>query len=79
MPDAGRVAPKLLGSRRNERIKLVAGALDRLSTVVIGGAVLAPLIQEQQTSLVRIAIWGATALILHVMAQFALSRLEEEA
>jgi hypothetical protein len=47
----------------NDRLKMIAGALDRLSTVVLGGAVLAPIFQQQALSWRRTSVWIAVALV----------------
>ena len=77
-PTPSRPRRRLILSRRNEQLKLLAGALDRLSTVIVGGTVLAPFIQDQAFSTVRIAVWGSAALILHATAQFVLSAVDQE-
>ena len=69
---------KLLSSRRNESLKLAAAACDRVSTVIIGGAILAPIFQHQAFEVSRVVSWSAVAMLLHGAAQFVLSFLEEE-
>lgn len=46
--------------------------------MVIGGAILAPLFQDQEFNINRTMFWAATALLLHGGAQFVLTLLEEE-
>ncbi len=75
VPDARR---KLLTRRRNEHLKLAAGALDRLSTVVLGAAVLAPIIQHKPEGWWETAGWVLGAVVLHVIAQYLLSLMREE-
>ena len=70
--------PKLLPNKRNEHLKLAAAACDRISTVVLGAAVLAPIFQHQDVAIGRSALWAAGASLLHGAAQFVLSFLEEE-
>ena len=74
-PDAKR---KLLARRRNEHLRLAASALDRLSTVVLGGAVLAPIIQHNPNGWWETAGWVSVATVLHIMAQYLLGLLREE-
>ena len=68
---------KLLAKRRNERLKLFASAIDRLSTVTLAGAVLSPMFQEHRPALTAI-YWIVGAIVLHLIGQFALGRLHEE-
>ena len=70
---------RLGARRRNERLKLAAGAFDRVSTVILGGAVLAPIFQHQALSKPEIVGWVAGAIVLHMAAQWCVSaiRLEE--
>lgn len=75
----GPIRPKLFTSKFNERLKLAAAAFDRLSTVVIGGAILAPLFQGQDVNTERLVFWTAAAFMLHGAAHFMLTLLEEEA
>jgi len=70
--------PKFLARRRNEHLKLAAGALDRFSTVILGGAVLAPIIQHKPEGWWETAGWVSAAAVLHVMAQYLLGLLREE-
>ena len=49
-----------------------------MSTVVIGGAVFAPVFQQQAVRGPRMAVWTAVALVLHGAAQFMLYCLKEE-
>ena len=74
-PDARR---KLIARRRTEHLKLAAGALDRLSTVVLGAAVLAPVIQHKLADWWETAGWVLTAVVLHLIAQYLLSLMQEE-
>ncbi len=71
-------ARRLQASKLNEHLKLGAAALDRMSTVVIGGAVFAPIFQGQAVRGPRMAVWTAVALVLHGAAQFMLYCLREE-
>ena len=76
---SGRPRRKLLPSKLNERLKLAAAAFDRVSTVVVGGAILAPIIQHQGIEVGRLVFWAIAAILLHGVAQFMLHLLEEEA
>ena len=78
VPPPRPVRPKLLASKFNERLKLAAAAFDRLSTVVIGGAILAPLFQDQAVDIKRLVFWAAAAFVLHGAAQSMLTLFEEE-
>ena len=71
-------ARRLQASRHNEHLKLGAAAFDRMSTVVIGGAVFAPIFQRQAVRGPRMAVWTAVALVLQGAAQFMLYCLREE-
>ena len=68
---------RLGARRRNERLKLAAGAFDRVSTVILGGAVLAPIFQHHALS--HPEIDGSRAQSCHMAAQWCVSaiRLEE--
>lgn len=61
----------------NERVKLLAGACDRASTVILAGGVLGPLFQDAAPRL-RAAYWIVAALVLHLLGQFVLGRMKEE-
>lgn len=69
---------RLVASRRNEQLKLAAASFDRLSTVVVTGALFAPVFQDQPIELQRALAWGATAVGLHGAAQLMLLLLREE-
>lgn len=75
--DAGR--RRFLAKRRNERLKLAAGALDRLGTVTIAGAILGPVFQGQTVETWATVGWIAVAIILHIVAQAVLTAMRDEA
>jgi hypothetical protein len=64
--------------RRNEHLKLAAGAPDRVSTVVLGGAVLAPFFQHAPPRWQETGGWILVALVLHAAAHYVRGRLREE-
>jgi len=70
---------RFLAKRRNERLKLAAGALDRLSTVTIAGAILGPVFQGQNVEIWTTFGWIAAAAALHMLAQLLLTGLRDEA
>lgn len=68
----------------NERTKLLAGALDRLSTVCVTVGVAAPVsglfygVRDLSVSLLAgCYVWVAAAVALHLAARWLLGRLEE--
>ena len=77
-PPTKTVSTKLLIKRYNERIKLTASALDRLSTVVFGGAVLAPIFQNASSNWREIVFWSLVAISLHLFALVVLTLTKEE-
>ncbi len=74
MPGTSR---KLRAKRRNERIKLLASALDRISTVIFAGAVLGPLFQDRPLG-AQSALWIVGVIVLHLLGQGLLGLLHEE-
>ncbi len=64
--------------RLNEHLRLVSAMLDRLGTVIIGGAVLAPLFQHQQPRLRETAAWIGVAVAVHATAHLMLYLTAEE-
>ena len=71
---------QVLQARRfNEHLKLSAAALDRASTVVLGGAVLAPMFQHATIKIIEAAGWLGTTAALHLAGHFLLRLLKEEA
>ena len=68
----------LAATRRNESLKLVAASPDRLTTVVLAGAVLAPIFSGSALRWPAAAAWVATAFALHAAAQTVLRFLQEE-
>ena len=71
-------ARRLQASKFNEHLKLAAAAFDRMSTVVIGGAVFAPVFQQQAVHATQMIVWTTIACALHGGGQFMLYRLKEE-
>ena len=69
---------KLQTRRRNKRLKLSAAAVDRVSTVVFGGAVLAPIFQQQPLTWWKTGAWVLVGLMLHWLARSLIGRLKEE-
>ena len=69
---------KIAARRYDERVRLLAGQLDRISTVILGGAVLAPIFQHARPRWLEIGSWITVAIVLHVAAQFVVSLLLEE-
>lgn len=69
---------KLKAKRWNERVRFAAAALDRCGTVVLAGAVLAPLLQNNGRGWSPL-LWSPAVLMLHLVGQFALGRIREEA
>jgi hypothetical protein len=69
---------RLEAKRRNEDLKLVALSVDRLSTVIVGGAVLAPLFQHTEDDLLSSLGWFLSALILHCVARYLVRRIQSE-
>lgn len=87
MPDLDPSNPKPPGAtplqqvrarRYNERLKLTASGLDRISTVVFGGAVLAPIFQHTDSRWREVMFWSLVAISLHLFASFVLTLLKEE-
>lgn len=80
IPDPPIATPlqRLRARRYNERLKLTASALDRISTIVFGGAVLAPIFQHATGSWREFTFWSLIAIGLHLAAQTVLSLLREE-
>ena len=76
--DASPADRRLDARRRNEHLKLVAGAFDRISTVILGGAVLAPLFQHRILGWHETVGWIFAAFVLHGMAHYAVGRIREE-
>lgn len=73
-------AREVLEARRfNEHLKLSAVALDRLSTIVLGGAVLAPMFQHAVLPLAETAGWIGTAATLHLSSHSVPRLLKEGA
>jgi len=64
--------------RYDEHLRLVAASLDRLSTLVLGGAVFAPIFQHAYPRWLETVGWIAVAVVLHLAAHFVLSLLFEE-
>jgi hypothetical protein len=69
---------RLHARHRNERVKMIAGTVDRLGTVVLGGAVLVPIFQLQPVSWRRICFWILAAVLLHLIALYVLGLQKEE-
>ena len=63
--------------RRNERVKLVASAFDRISTLVVAGAAIAPFFQNQALK-PGYAYWIVVAVVLHLLGQTSLSFLRDD-
>jgi hypothetical protein len=61
---------RLEAKRRNEELRLVATSFDRLSTVILGGAVLGPLFQHMADDLLEALSWFFAALVLHCVARY---------
>ena len=80
MPEPPPLTPahKLQASRLNEQLKLAASALDRISTVIVAGAIFTPIFQRQAVHTSRLVVWTAVAIILHGIAQSMLYLLKEE-
>ena len=77
-PPSATPLQRLRARRYNERLKLTASALDRISTIVFGGAVLAPIFQHTEGRWIEFAFWSLIAIGLHVVGQAVLSFLREE-
>jgi hypothetical protein len=69
---------RLRARHRNERLRMIAGAVDRLGTVILGGAVLAPIFQMQPIDWRRTGAWIIVALVLHLVALYLIGRQKEE-
>lgn len=63
--------------RRNERVKLLSSAFDRVSTLIVAGAILAPVFQSHSLT-AGIGPWLLAAISLHLGAQGILFFFEEE-
>jgi len=79
MPDPAVSARKLAAKRQNERIKLVASALNAISLGIIGAAIIVP----GTTSIASLVEpsrlgWFVVAFAIHLGAQFAFSFLRSE-
>lgn len=69
---------RLRRRHRNERLKMIAGAIDRLGTLTFGGAVLAPIFQMQPVAWRRTITWVLAAVLLHVAALYVFGLQKEE-
>ena len=47
----------------NERIKLLVGAMDRLGTILLGGAIVTPLLGGKLPN-IQLALWGLVGVVL---------------
>ncbi len=64
--------------RRNEQWKLTASSVDRLCTVILGGAVLAPIFQHKAQPVLESLAWLSVALAIHLLARYIIRQVEEE-
>ncbi len=69
---------RLEARRRNEDLKLVALSVDRLSSIIVGGAVLAPLFQHTEDDILSLLGWFLSALALHCVARYLVRRIQSE-
>jgi hypothetical protein len=69
---------RLEAKRRNQELLLVAMSFDRLSTVIVGGAVLGPLFQHIPDDILEALGWFSGALVLHCVARYLVRCLQTE-
>jgi hypothetical protein len=73
-----RTTTALRNRRFNERVKLAVSALDRLSTIILAGGILAPVFQHQNLTITSAIAWFFGAGMLHITGRFGLSLIREE-